>query len=866
MVEINAVEDSAVRLSNFVELGERLAAVTHSGQLSIEEARGALHSVLRDQPVELHASFLNQLSARHGDLVAAGAPHQGEHGVIVAELAHWIGVAHHDRGKRLKIAGRPQEAEEAFRLSLAAWEQLGATDHARVVEGDLGAALRQQNRLIEAEPLLRRALAAAAAAQHHHNELGWRLELGNTLCFMARHDEAEEVARTGLSLARRQGKVSHAGGLLTVLANVAENRGHYDESLRLHRQALGLSQQLDDPEAEALDHKNLGNLAHRFHRRDEALEAYARGYELARRSGNVALQVEMATSLGGAMIASGEIAQGVGLLSQAQSHAEELGLTYSLLRIYGNLAATLGSSDPQRARLLLERSHSLSQRLGDRPSQAKDVIDLVPLLLEAGETAEARRLLAQKEIAPATLEDPFLSARLYGMSARLAVVEGEADEVVWEFHARAMAALEQPRGHVRRDQDRIGLYTSSHREIYRSAVGWCLDRDLWDRAFETAERSKARLLLDALDPAAAASPSPPPTTDALLGQLRSLPPSTAVVSLFHLEEREEVVLFLLRGGAREVTGTLVPLPAIALTEWRRRWSELLAGDDPQPWTRSRAEEALRRLDELLVAPIRRWLGQGEPVDQLLLVPSGELRGLPLHLAVGEGSGRTLAEELLCIYVPALQLMHGEEIGAATGVTTEDILVVHDPSLEHAGREADGLVERFGARRLAEGGNLGAALDQAAPSILHLACHGRFEPARPEASYLRLPGGTPLTVAEISGWRLPRLDLVVASACHSAATAQAGLDEALGLSRGWLLAGARHLLDALWQVDDRSSARFMAAFYGELADGAASAAAFRAAQRALRGGDPIDRDPRVWGAFTWTTLVPGGVGPGAEEGR
>ena len=73
---------------------------------------------------------------------------------------------------------------------------------------------------------------------------------------------------------------------------------------------------------------------------------------------------------------------------------------------------------------------------------------------------------------------------------------------------------------------------------------------------------------------------------------------------------------------------------------------------------------------------------------------------------------------------------------------------------------------------------------------------------------------------------------------------------VGLTRGFMYAGAPRVLVSLWKVDDRSTAELMARFYGRvLAGGRLSpAAALRSAQlRMWRSGRW--RAPYYWAAFT-----------------
>jgi CHAT domain-containing protein len=84
-----------------------------------------------------------------------------------------------------------------------------------------------------------------------------------------------------------------------------------------------------------------------------------------------------------------------------------------------------------------------------------------------------------------------------------------------------------------------------------------------------------------------------------------------------------------------------------------------------------------------------------------------------------------------------------------------------------------------------------------------------------------------------------------SGCGTGLSVVASGDELLGLMRGMLLAGAQSLLLTLWNVNDRSTARFMTYFYKNLGDGADAALALQKAMRELRERHP---HPFYWAPF------------------
>jgi CHAT domain-containing protein len=128
-------------------------------------------------------------------------------------------------------------------------------------------------------------------------------------------------------------------------------------------------------------------------------------------------------------------------------------------------------------------------------------------------------------------------------------------------------------------------------------------------------------------------------------------------------------------------------------------------------------------------------------------------------------------------------------------------------------------------------------------IVHLAAHGEARLDNPLFAHIALADGQ-LSMIDIFNMRLDGA-LVTLSACETGRGAIVGGDELVGLSRGFLFAGAATLVQSLWRVDDRSTARLMQCFYGALMDGIPPGAALRRAQRGLLHEG---LHPHLWGAF------------------
>ena len=140
-------------------------------------------------------------------------------------------------------------------------------------------------------------------------------------------------------------------------------------------------------------------------------------------------------------------------------------------------------------------------------------------------------------------------------------------------------------------------------------------------------------------------------------------------------------------------------------------------------------------------------------------------------------------------------------------------------------------------------------------IIHFATHGLLNNDHPELSGIVLSlvdergqavDGF-LRVHDIYNLDLP-VDLVVLSACSTALGKDVRGEGLVGLTRGFMYAGARSVMASLWKVDDEATAEMMGHFYKNLLrNNLPPAAALREAQIAMLKQKQW-RAPYFWAAF------------------
>ncbi len=140
-------------------------------------------------------------------------------------------------------------------------------------------------------------------------------------------------------------------------------------------------------------------------------------------------------------------------------------------------------------------------------------------------------------------------------------------------------------------------------------------------------------------------------------------------------------------------------------------------------------------------------------------------------------------------------------------------------------------------------------------VVHFATHGLLNSEHPELSGLVLslvdPSGKSqsgfLGLEDIYNLNLSA-DLVVLSACETALGKEIQGEGLVGLTRGFMYAGASQVVASLWSVDDEATAELMRLFYKAMEqDGLRPAAALRRAQMEVRKQQRWSQ-PYYWAGF------------------
>jgi CHAT domain-containing protein len=267
--------------------------------------------------------------------------------------------------------------------------------------------------------------------------------------------------------------------------------------------------------------------------------------------------------------------------------------------------------------------------------------------------------------------------------------------------------------------------------------------------------------------------------------------------------------------------------------------------------------------DMLLAPVLRQL----PIDteRLIIIPTQALtlipfQALPLPKQAGQAASSLLIDKYSIAYLPSastLQFLHFGApsasndlfLGAIGDVRSENL-----PPLPGTLAETSAIAGLYPHAVRVTGAEFTrqAAVDALEQhQEVHFATHGLFEEQAPLFSALvTAPAqGQPsrLSLYELTDMQV-KARLVILSACETDRGQMTRGDEAAGLTRTFLQAGAENVVSSLWKVSDEATALLMKSLHQHLRRGEIVPDALRHAELEVRRTYP---QPFYWAAFVDT---------------
>jgi CHAT domain-containing protein len=263
--------------------------------------------------------------------------------------------------------------------------------------------------------------------------------------------------------------------------------------------------------------------------------------------------------------------------------------------------------------------------------------------------------------------------------------------------------------------------------------------------------------------------------------------------------------------------------------------------------------ALEVLYKCLIKPIKGQLKS----TKLIVVPHGILHDLPFA-ALKPDRKSYLNDSYALAYLPSVSILPyvrsrmKPEAGQALVLANDQEEGV--PQLSHANDEARAVASLLGTQPLLGADATASTLRARAgdSAVLHLTAHFDLDRSNPQSTRILLGqdqrSNEPSDLNYVASLNLRKTNLVVLSGCQTQVGKRSRGDDAIGLTRAFIYAGAPSVVASLWSVDDDATQKLMIAFYTHLNQGLSKAEALRAAQADLRQQYP---NPYYWAGFVLT---------------
>lgn len=721
--------------------------------------------------------------------------------------------------------------------------------------------------------------------------------LGDVYERLADKQRALRSYEEALGLARTLERPEVEAAPLNNLCGIYFSLGDWEKARGLCLQALDLSRKLGDSAKEARTLNNLGAVAKRQVRLEEALDLYSQSLELARRSGDVEAQSAALNNLAFLYLRLNQLGKaaerGREAMALAGANREAaIDARYVLGDVYRK------QGDLKAAREELEKALALSRVRGDRSREGYALLALARVERETGHLAGA---LERAESVLDVVES--LRTRVRDQELRAFFLAANQEEYEFAIDtAMALHKADPAGGHLAKAlQISERARARSLLEILsESGTGRGVQEDLRADSPRYAALTQPRPLnlqeirAQVLDGRAV-------LLEYALGTERSYLWAVTPTSIQGFELPGKVrIEEAVSTYYKMLTARNQHLPGEGVAGYRRRVNQV------EPQVRAAAAELAR----IVLAPVEGLLGTGTvlvvadgalqyvPFNALPLPSTGapliarqEVVSLPSASALAvlrqEARERGRAPKTLAVLAdpvfrqdderllrritvptpqratPAANLPARRSLSLSLARSREaEASPTELPRLFFSAEEAKAIAALVPADQRLEALGFAASREKAtsgelgAYRMVHFATHGLVRSDHPELSSLVLSlfdeQGKPqdgfLRLSDIYNLEL-KADLVVLSACQTALGKEIRGEGLVGLTRGFMYAGAERVLASLWSVEDRATAELMKRFYRALLAGKRSpAAALREAQLDM-AEDPRWSSPYYWAGFS-----------------
>ena len=626
-------------------------------------------------------------------------------------------------------------------------------------------------------------------------------------------------------LHNRQGE----GDALGNLGRAYKNLGNYAKAIEYHQQALAIARELKDRQSEGYALGSLGLAYNSLSNYAKAIEYHQQALAISRELKDRQGEVYALNNMGIAYLHLSNYAKAIEYEQQALAIAREIGdrtVEGIALRIIGGTLAK--QQQPELAIVFYKQSvnvrESIRHDLRKLPRESQETYaqsvagtyrSLADLLIQQGRLPEAQAVLELLKLRE--LRDFTRDAGIDSPGINLARVEDAALKQILQ-HYTTIGEFSQ----------KIDACEQSHCPELKQLQE---QRDQLNEAVKTELNQQRAVLAKYFSTESATLV--PEKLNAEARRIVNAQPGTVLIYPLVLKDK---IQFLLALKAGDGAVTFRPFETHVSAETLFKTIQTFRQQLQSPGNLAALQATSQQLYTWLIKPLEPELNN-PAIKHLVFAPDSTTRYIPLA-ALFDGK-HYLIDRFSISTITAASTTNTSETFAKLTVNDSFLLAAGASTfananpLDNVPAELDAIVKLPNGSKT-QGIYPGVELlntqfdfealkaNLKGHRILHIATHGKFQPGRPEDSYL-LPGrGQNLTTAlidQLGSYGLGDIHLVVLSACETAVGDRAsdGI-EIPGISYFFLKNEVKAVMASLWSVNDASTSLMMQQFYKQLATG------------------------------------------------
>ncbi|HEY9607152.1 MAG TPA: tetratricopeptide repeat protein, partial [Allocoleopsis sp.] len=674
----------------------------------------------------------------------------------------------------------------------------------------------------------------------------------------ANYAKALEVQQQALKIQQEIGARPLEIGSLIQLGRLYHDLGDYNKALEFHQQALNLSREIGSRLNEMFAIGNMGRAYLYQKQYNKALESYQQSLNIARESGDVRSESNYLFSIGRVYEKQGQSEQAIANNQQALNIARQIGarsLEGLILNSVGAAYANQGKSS--EALTTLQQALAIHRQVQAPEAEAEALAKIGKVLAQTNQPELAiiwyKQSVNTYEAIRGNLRGlPQKQQQSYGETIadtyrELAKLLLQQDRVLEAQEVLDLLKLQELEDYLRNVRGNAltqqGLeFWQAEQQILNLYDQWIKQNFNSNANFEAFVKSPdVTALVQQLQRTARGQNLNPEQLARLQDNLQSIDHAALLYPLI-LDDRLELVLVTPNSLVRKT----VKVDRVQLNQAIANFRSDLTDPSSNPLPDA------QQLYQWLIQPLEADLQQAQ-IHTLLYAADGQLRYIPLA-ALHDGKQwliqRFTVDNITAASLTNFNRQDNRPLQVLAAAYSNPKLSYQVPigkekldfnGLKFAGIEVETIAKEvpntttFFNKNFSRA-NIEPRLDQY--SIVHFATHAEFVSGAPNQSFILFGSGERVTLADIDRWKLPHVDLVVLSACQTAASGKLGNgEEILGFGYQIQRTGAEAAIASLWSVSDGGTQALMDAFYTGLQTGKTSKAeALRQAQIALITGN------------------------------